>query len=374
MDGFSSFADRPPRIRAIVDSVYYATHSHDPNVEMKIIEPGRYGAPPVPQFLAGDIDAALAEQIYGVSAAEAVCCVAIKDGMIGPTGIAISGRTALYSEIAMQPAYHVRRIVESLLSSDLPVRQIAGAVAVIYGPAHQTWGHWVCDYLPRLHVLARAGFDLEALKFVVPPDLKPFEERLLDGLGISGERRIRYAYGKEVLQADMVILPSGFRSDDRLNAGFADATRFWISQLAGAPPVADPVERIFISRAGAPGERVMHNRSVIEAIASARGFRIISPETLDIAEQLRIFSRAKILVGEYGSAMHNSVFAPRSAKICVLRGTSRHPGFVQTGLCTAMGQRIGYVFGDTRAQNVEQRFRIEPGVFERALSWLECGD
>lgn len=360
-----------PRVTDIVDATYHALHGRDRAVSIAVLEHARHAAPPPPDFLAGEIDSALAEQMYGASVAEPVSCIAIEGGYVGPTCIAISGTTALFSELSMHPAHHVRRVVDGLLGPDLPVRHIAGKLALIYGPAHQTWGHWICDFLPRLHVLARAGHDLSTLRYVVPPDLKPFEAQLLQAVGIPPERLVRYAYGREILRADVVLVPSGFRTDDCLNAGFADATRAWINGLGIAMDNAQATEKLFISRAGAPGERVVINRSVIEALAKARGYRIVYPETVDVAAQLSLFASASVIIGEYGSALHNTVFAPAGAKICALRGTSRHPGFVQTSLCAALGQKIGYVFGDTRSQNVEQRFRIEPQFFERALTWLD---
>lgn len=345
----------------------FGTH---PGVQRCDLQPAARHAAPVPHFLAGDADHALLEHIYAPRTTDALHCTRITDGYLAPTGVAVADGTAFFAESLMQPAHHVRRVIETLFRPDVPVRRIDGMLAVIYGPAHQTWGHWLCDYLPRLHVLVRCGYDLATLRFAVPPDLKPFAQALLARAGIGAGQLVRYAYGKEVLQAETLLRPGGFRSDDALASGFAAATAFWMGRMGFARPAARGARRIFLSRAGAAGERVVSNRSEIEALAAARGFDIIHPERMTLDDQLAAYADSAMIVGEYGSALHNAIFAGAGARVCALRGTSRHPGFVQTALCAAMGQQAGYVFGDTRTQTTEQRFRIEPPHFERALTWL----
>ena len=55
-----------------------------------------------------------------------------------------------------------------------------------------------------------------------------------------------------------------------------------------------------------------------------------------------------------------------------LRGTARHPSFVQSGVAAALGQHAGYVLGETtlgltRQGEVGQVFTVAPEDFERAL-------
>jgi hypothetical protein len=55
-----------------------------------------------------------------------------------------------------------------------------------------------------------------------------------------------------------------------------------------------------------------------------------------------------------------------------LRGNSRHPSFIQSGIGAAMDQHTGYVLGDTPGQTVEQRFIIDLADFERALDIVQA--
>jgi capsular polysaccharide biosynthesis protein len=114
----------------------------------------------------------------------------------------------------------------------------------------------------------------------------------------------------------------------------------------------------------------MGNRPAIEAIAERAGFTLVQPEKLSMPAQLALFETATMIVGEYGSALHNSIFAEPGTIICALRGNSRHPGFIQSGIGTVLGQETGYVFGNTAGQEVDQRFDIDPAAFSRALELM----
>jgi capsular polysaccharide biosynthesis protein len=256
----------------------------------------------------------------------------------------------------------------------LPRRHIDGALAVIYGPAYQTYGHWLADFLPRLWVLAAAGHAIERVAYVVPPDLPAFARDLLLAIGIAPARIIAHDYWHEHLTADLLLVPTGLRLGNRLSPSFGQATRFWIDRLRARTqvPPSPAARRLFLSRGKMPGERVMLNRDAVEAIAVERGFVRVSPETLTIAEQAALFAGASMLAGEYGSALHGAVYAAPGAVTCALRGNARHPSFIQTGLGAALGQHTGYVLGDTPGQTVEQRFAIDLADFERALDIAEA--
>jgi capsular polysaccharide biosynthesis protein len=116
------------------------------------------------------------------------------------------------------------------------------------------------------------------------------------------------------------------------------------------------------------------NRQAIEKIAADRGYALVRPETLSMVDQINMFSRAESIVGEYGSALHGSLFAPSKTVVCALRATAHHPGFLQSGLCQAMGQKIGYVFGAAGWHDVEQEFSIPEDDFKTALTLVDmCG-
>ena len=329
-------------------------------------------APPnAPVFLLGPATAEMLWEIFGAVETPAAGCHMLRNACVAPTGFAIVDGKASYGKAFLHPRHHVVTVSDRLNAEKLPVRDVPGPLAVIYGPAHETWGHWLTDFLPRLWVLRESGFALDELRFVMPPDLRPFAWELLACFGITPARCEIYRYWHEIIRTDTLLLPTGLRADNRFASCFAAATQWWTGIVRGASPAARTNRRLLLSRVGAPQARQMANRDAIESLALEAGYEVVRPEALSISEQVRLFSEASVLIGEYGSALHNSVFTGAGAIVCGLRGTSLHPSFVQSGIAGALGQRAGYVFGDTGGQDVAQRFTIAERYFRKALEIIE---
>jgi capsular polysaccharide biosynthesis protein len=321
-----------------------------------------------PAFMLGAANATVLWEIFGQIDTPCVGCYVIADALVAPTGIAIKDGVAFHAEAFLQPRHHVVTVSDRLNAENPPVRHVSGKLAVIYGPAHETWGHWLTDFLPRLWVLRQAGHDLETLRFLVPPDLRPFALTLLRLCGLRENQLLAYDYFAELVRADMLLMPTGLRAGNRLAPCFAEATAFWTARAS--QDSGTNRRRVYLSRAGAPQQRQMLNREAIEAVARDAGFEVVQPETLSVASQIKMFSGARMLAGEYGSGLHNSVFAGPGAAVCGLRGTSRHPSFLQSGIATALRQDAGYVFAATEGQDVDQRFKISPELFRHALELM----
>jgi capsular polysaccharide biosynthesis protein len=351
-------------VRDIRDIAVHHASGHTPLVGYRAVAPAASSAVRPPSFLLGPANAELLWDIFGQLETPAVGCYAIEDALVAPTGVAIKDGMAFHAEAFIHPRHHVVAISDRVNAAGLPERKVPGAVAVIYGPAHETWGHWLVDFMPRLWVLRAAGHDLARLRVLLPPDLRPFVYPLLAAVGIRADQLETYAYWRELIRAELLLLPTGLRAGNRLAPCFADATAWWTAELRATP---EAPARLFVSRGGAPQARQLANRERIEAMAREAEFTLVSPEAMSAAEQVRMFGGAEVIVGEYGSALHNSLFAGPDTLVCGLRGTSRHPSFVQAGIATALGQGHAYVFGDSGGQDVEQRYAVEPRAFSKAL-------
>jgi capsular polysaccharide biosynthesis protein len=84
--------------------------------------------------------------------------------------------------------------------------------------------------------------------------------------------------------------------------------------LAAAPGRGDPPRRLYLSRRG-QGKRPLLNEAELEAALQARGFTVIAPEELTVADQLELFRSAEAVVSPTGAALANVLFAPRAAKV-----------------------------------------------------------
>ena len=101
-------------------------------------------------------------------------------------------------------------------------------------------------------------------------------------------------------------------------------------------------------------ERPLVIELAIEAMAEELGFTVIHPQELGIAEQIRIFAAAKMIMGTGGSAMHNAVFSPPDARVLMLSSD----GWVTVidSLLDGGRGRLGYVMG-AAAEEDEKRKR-----------------
>ncbi len=363
----------------IADIGRHVADGASPTVAFQSLAPAERSPAPAPLFLLGPANAQLHEEIFGQAETGEVGTYALDDVVVAPSGIAIKDGVAFSSTAFIHPPHHVEQVAARVLGTDLPRRHIEGTLAVIYGPGHQTYGHWLVDFLPRLWVLAQTGHDLASLRYVMPPELTSAAKKLLALAGIARDQLVAYRYWREVLTADRLLLPTGLRAHNRIAPCFAPATRFWTGRLRAAsrarPNAALPT-RIFVSRARVTAARILDNRARIEAIAAERGYEVMHPQTMELGLQAALFSGARIIVGEYGSALHGSVFSGPGAVSVGLRGTARHPSFVQSGVAAALGQQAGYVLGQTTLGHTPgetgQVFSVQPEDFERALDIAEC--
>ena len=82
--------------------------------------------------------------------------------------------------------------------------------------------------------------------------------------------------------------------------------------------------------------RSFTSKSFFERTAQELGYELLIPNEMSIQSQIAAFSAADVIVGEYGSALHNSVFSRAGTVLGVLNII----GIEQTRLCAAFNQRL----------------------------------
>ena len=296
--------------------------------------------------------------------------------MLTADGIVLAGENVLWTTLLNHPSYHVLDIMGQLQPTlaSMPLRHAAGRVAMLSGPGSHIYGHWLVDILPRLFVLASCGYDLSALRFVISAALPQFCHEFLHLLGIGEDQLIRHNERYELLQVEELLLPSNLRLGSRFHPLMRPAVAFLrerISAHSSLDPRWRPNRRLFVSRRGGEPSRTLQNREEIEAIAAAEGYEIVRPEALAVTEQIAMFASAAQIVGEYGSGLHNSVFSSPATVVMALRGTSHHPGFLQSGLGDVFGQPTGYVLSPTAIDAVDQLFQVPANAFRLGLRCVE---
>lgn len=247
---------------------------------------------------------------------------------------------------------YVRRMKDAEAQSETNKRvtRVQGSLALIAGPGYRVYGHWLSDFLPKFYLLKCAGYDISRLKIALPSDTPSFGAAFLDMLGISRSSIVSFVPEEERLVADELLIPTTMHNGVRCTSIFRDAVDFLIETfgLKDSPTLTG--RRLFLSRAGSSQSRSLANRAEIEALFAKRGFEIVSPELLPMGEQWRLLRSATVLAGEYGSALHGSMFCPPGLLVIALRGNKVHPEFIQSGFGDVLGHPTSYIIGKNHSE------------------------
>jgi capsular polysaccharide biosynthesis protein len=327
--------------------------------------------PPPPRFTFGPFPPSLMAMYYrhwGLSS----CGVFKLSGFELTGGFLLSSGGMYYRcpELNIHEA-HIKQEVERIAPGQARAQKkhLLGSYVVLAGPGHNIYGHWLVEYLPKISLLNFAGFNLGSLGYLVPATVPRFVFAWLELLGIGDDQIVRYQPQADIITADEFLLPTILHNGVRMSPIFKDAVAFMRGlvesrhDLSGSPHGS----RVFLARPRQSASRALSNRVDVEDAAARANFSLIYPEQLSLVEQIRLFVGCREIMGEYGSALHGSVFSPAGTVVCALRGPFSHPGFIQSGIGDALSQPTGYIFGEADDHEVDFGFQIVPETLELGL-------
>jgi hypothetical protein len=341
-------------------------------VEFFSLYPGTNLVPAPPRFTFGTFGAELAAGYYRNSHLWEIGVYRLRGFEIfGPYVLCKDGELYFSTETNVHPLY-VEQTVTQCGEPGLPRPRdvVPGPAVMVAGPGYPVYGHWLSDFLPRLYLLHAIGYDIRRLRYLLPANTPRFGREWLELLGVPPDNVIAFDPTGTLTWVEELLLPTILHNGIRASALLSNAAKYLLSLIndrAGQPASGSQRRRIFLSRARASQSRPLLNRARIEEIAAAAGLEMVHPESLSLVEQVRMFGEASLLVGEYGSALHGSLFSAPGTTVCNLRGSLGHPGFIQSGFGQALRQPTGYVFGETDSESRDGRFTISEEAFSNCL-------
>lgn len=222
------------------------------------------------------------------------------------------------------------------------------------------YGHFLIEAIPRLHIVRRtlAG-ELPPFKVLVVRTLPAWARTIMrDHYGVRPEDLIEYDPGSEQVLLRQAIWPSLTVQQDYFHPFNNQVIGELLQDVGGGRRLC--LDRVFLSRVLFANplmqERNIGNELELAGIASREfGFIPISPELLSWADQIRLFSEIRHVVGVFGSGLHNALFARRSCRV----GVIGFKNLVQTSISALRQQHLAYqmVGEEHGAQLDTDRFR-----------------
>jgi capsular polysaccharide biosynthesis protein len=187
-----------------------------------------------------------------------------------------------------------------------PVERELAQPFVLLG-TDENFSHWLERNLLKLAVLEAAGID-ETLPLLINDDLRSYQRDYLELVGVSPERLLAVPRGR-LVSCRRVAVPVCLRNRPRMRLGI-DWLRARVAAHMGAPEHARDL--LFVSRRDST-LRVMHNEAELQAAIRPLGFTPFVAGEAPVIEQIRAFSRARVIVGAHGAGLTNLIFAPPGA-------------------------------------------------------------
>lgn len=269
--------------------------------------------------------------------------------------------------------------VDQYLSSDGPVgdrglsgkakRFVRGTTVLLTHWNSTTYGHWLLEGMPKLLLLRTIRDQLPPLHIVLPLSIPEWVASWI-GLILPQATIERYDDSSEYLQCDMLLMPTLLTSPEHFP--HPELASLLDDLLRLVPAQAGGRKRLYVSRVAPSLFRELSNRAEIEQIAVDEGLTLVKPETLSIADQIALFAQAELVVGEFGSAMHNTLFSPPGTTVFCLNWINA----LQSYLGQLKRQRVGYLLPSSGVPVTyvmgapRLTYSIDPQVFRRCLRAL----
>jgi hypothetical protein len=232
------------------------------------------------------------------------------------------------------------------------------------------YGHWIQEAFLQMLFLRHLRDSLPAFSILTPKitsiEVTRWAKLVLPGVPIAVfDEKTEYVHCERLFMTTLLF--SGSHSFHPLANELIDEIRATTNATGPA------TERSFITRPTAGSVRRLSNQLEIETIAVERGLTLVAPENLSIVDQIKLFAQSGVIVGEYGSGMHNTLFSTSRALVLCLN----YMDICQSRISQLRGYRVGYIL-PSHGKPVAwvegaplQEFHIDPVAFRRRLLNLE---
>ncbi len=223
-------------------------------------------------------------------------------------------------------------------------RHLAGAYFLGFNAGYTNYAHWMSDQMPGL--VAYRDFYMSSGCRLLLPVTPPghFIDQTMALLGIPEEKVDRI--GDEVVSLDTLFFLSYFKFNG-LPDYAAEAQRV-LKAAVGALP-QERSRRILISRPDSPARRLLNEAELVNSLRHL-DLDVVAPGRLSVADQVRAFHAADLVVGLHGAGLVNCGFcAPGSSLLEIFSEFTTQSHFWT--VASTAGMTYGYVAGTSFDQD-----------------------
>jgi capsular polysaccharide biosynthesis protein len=226
----------------------------------------------------------------------------------------------------------------------LPERLIQGTCLIYQNWGVRIWGHFLIFMLPRLLVAIQSGIDLTRTRVLVSSETPGWQIDTLKALfGLTPDNFLAFDPRKEIVRLERALLPeipyrlTGFNLG--AEAIFDDLVHRCIGPSTNRAQPLDNVilidRRPYLAKSSSYKR---HAQNYFELESALRDYvpnlLVVDPSSLSLADQVLLFWNAQTVIGEYSSALHNSVFGRQSQRVLSIGSINN----MQAHICEMKGQ------------------------------------
>jgi capsular polysaccharide biosynthesis protein len=231
-------------------------------------------------------------------------------------GIVAIGDQVIAETLAhTDPGRHgFRRLARGIALPAGPVRQLRGAHIHLLTGGEENYYHSLMLGLARLASVAE-NYQAAAAGILVARGGSRVRE-MLALLDLMPSLSIQEVAPNETLRVETLILPLSVAGDSAYHPCVAD---FFRAISTNVPPLARPSPRwLYIDRRGSRLRPLVNEDELVRAL-SAAGFLPVRPETLSVADQVRLFRGADVIVAPHGAGLTNLGFCRPGTRVIELQ-------------------------------------------------------
>ena len=235
--------------------------------------------------------------------------------------------------------------------------EVPGRLGLLAARGDGNYYHFLHDVIARLSVLERWS-GAPAIEGYYLPQSTGFQRELAALAGLPTGLVID-SDAVPHLRARRLLVPS-LPDLDLEHPGWA--TEFLRSRLLPADAAPVPGRCIYVTRGAQRNNRIVVNEdAVLEALAPY-GVQVVDPSALGVAEQIRAFAEAELVVAPHGAALANLTFASAGAAVVELFAPDFVQGCYWKLSTTVPGLRYRYLVGEGRTSRRREGLGVSADI------------